>query len=284
MLMVTLLATLIGLSLGLLGGGGSILAVPVLAYGAGLPAKEAIATSLIVVGTTALFALIPHARRGCVEWRTGGIFSLTAMGGAYLGGLMSEWFSGTTLLLLFAAMMVVTALAMFRGRGELEPRMDTPMPVGLVVSEGLAVGAATGLVGAGGGFLVVPALVLLGGMEMHKAVGTSLMVIALKSLAAFAGHAGHVPIELPLALVVAAAAVVGSFVGAAFSERIPAQTLRKVFACVVLLTAGYVVWREAGPGPAVTALIIASAILGWWHWQKVRGPHGRPQPLDSPST
>mgnify|MGYP003998479243 FL=1 len=90
MLMVAFLATLIGLSLGLLGGGGSILAVPVLAYGAGLPAKEAIATSLIVVGATSLFALIPHARRGHVEWRTGAIFSAPAMVGAYLGGLAAD--------------------------------------------------------------------------------------------------------------------------------------------------------------------------------------------------
>ena len=283
-MIVALLATLIGLSLGLLGGGGSILAVPVLAYGAGLPAKEAIATSLVVVGATSLFALIPHARRGHIEWRTGAIFSATAMVGAYLGGLAADWFSGTTLLLLFAAMMVVTALAMFRGRGELEAKKSKPLPVGLVIAEGLAVGAATGLVGAGGGFLVVPALVLLGGMEMHKAVGTSLMVIALKSFAAFAGHAAHVSIDLQLALVVTLAAVAGSIGGAAFSQRVPAQTLRKIFAGFVLVMAGYVVWREAGPALAASVLIVASSILGWWYWRSVHEPHGRSQSLDSPLT
>ena len=261
MLMVALLATLIGLSLGLLGGGGSILAVPVLAYGAGLPAKEAIATSLIVVGATSLFALIPHARRGHVEWRTGAIFSATAMVGAYLGGLAADWFSGTTLLLLFAAMMVVTALAMFRGRVELKASKDKPLAVGLVIAEGLAVGAATGLVGAGGGFLVVPALVLLGGMEMHKAVGTSLMVIALKSFAAFAGHAAHVSIDVQLALVVTGAAVAGSMVGSMLSKRVPAQMLRKVFAGFVLVMAGYVVWREAGLMPAAGVLLVSAGIL-----------------------
>ena len=117
MIVVALLSLAIGLSLGLLGGGGSILAVPVLAYGAGLDAKQAIATSLIVVGTTSLIALIPHARRGNVHWRTGAIFALTAMFGGFLGAA-ADWFSGTTLLLLFAAMMVVTALAMLKGRGE----------------------------------------------------------------------------------------------------------------------------------------------------------------------
>ncbi len=267
MLIVALLASLIGLSLGLLGGGGSILAVPVLAYGADLTAKEAIATSLVVVGITSLFALISHARRGNVEWRTGAIFSATAMAGAYLGGLAAGWFSGTTLLLLFAAMMVVTSLAMFRGRGDLQPDSDMPLPVLLVVAEGLAVGAVTGLVGAGGGFLVVPALVLLGGMEMHKAVGTSLMVIALKSFAAFAGHAAHVSIDIEITLWVTVAAVAGSVVGAASAKHVSAEALRKVFAGFVLVMAGYVVGREAGPVIAGGVLTAAVGVLSWWRWR-----------------
>lgn len=267
MLILVLLASLIGLSLGLLGGGGSILAVPVLAYGAGLTAKEAIATSLIVVGVTSAFALIPHARRGNVEWRTGAVFAATAMVGAYLGGRAADWFSGTTLLLIFAGMMVVTALAMFRGRGELKADGGKPMSATLVMAEGLAVGAATGLVGAGGGFLVVPALVLLGGMDIHKAVGTSLMVIALKSFAAFAGHATHVSIDGKLALIVTTAAVLGSFFGAAFAKRVPAEMLRKVFAGFVLIMAGYVVWREAGWLPAGAVTFAATIILGVMNWR-----------------
>jgi len=267
MIIIALLASLIGLSLGLLGGGGSILAVPVLAYVADLPAKEAIATSLVVVGATSLFALIPHARRGNVEWRTGALFSATAMVGAYIGGLTAEWFSGTTLLLLFASMMVVTSLAMFRGKSQLQKGSSQPLPVLLVVFEGLAVGAATGLVGAGGGFLVVPALVLLGGMEMHKAVGTSIMVIALKSFAAFAGHAAHVSIDMKITLVVTTAAIVGSAVGAAFANHVPARLLRKVFASFVLVMAGYVIWREAGPLLAGGVLSLSLAILFLWKWR-----------------
>ncbi len=272
MLIVALLASLIGISLGLLGGGGSILAVPVLAYGAGLTAKEAIATSLVVVGVTSLFALIPHARRGNVDWRTGAIFSGTAMAGAYLGGLAADWFSGTTLLLLFAGMMVVTALAMFRGPGEMKADGAKPQPVVLVVAEGLAVGAATGLVGAGGGFLVVPALVLLGGMEMHKAVGTSLMVIALKSFAAFAGHAAHVSIDVELALIVTGAAVMGSVVGAVLAKRIPAEMLRKVFAGFVLLMAGFVVWREAGVVAAGSVSGGVCVLLMWLQLRNGKAP------------
>jgi uncharacterized protein len=267
MLIVALLATLIGLSLGLLGGGGSILAVPVLAYVGDLPAKEAIATSLVVVGATSVFALIPHARRGNVEWRTGSVFAATAMVGAYLGGLAANFFTGNTLLLLFAAMMVVTALAMFRGRSEKRERTGRPIPMLLVVAEGLGVGAATGLVGAGGGFLVVPALVLLGGMDMHKAVGTSIMVIALKSFAAFAGHAAHVSIDMKLTLVVTISAIVGSAMGALGAKHVPAQMLRQVFASFVLMMAAYVIWREAGFFPAIAVLSPTLAILTLWKWR-----------------
>lgn len=261
MLVVILLASLIGLTLGLLGGGGSILAVPVLAYAAELPAKEAIATSLIVVGATAAFSLVPHARRGNVEWRTGALFAITAMAGGYGGGYAADFFSGTTLLLLFAGMMAIAALAMFRGRGELKADTDRPIPVALVVAEGLGVGALTGLVGAGGGFLIVPALVLLGGMPMHKAVGTSLMVIALKSFAAFAGHAAHVDIDVLLAARVTGAAILGAVVGTSLAHRVPAQALKKIFAVFVLLMAGYVVAREASLGAAAAVLAFSGAAL-----------------------
>ena len=127
-------------------------------------------------------------------------------------------------------------------------------------------GAATGLVGAGGGFLVVPALVLLGGMAMHKAVGTSLMVIALKSFAAFAGHAAHVSIDVELALLVTIAAVVGSGAGGWLSSRVPAPQLRKLFAGFVLVMAGYVIWREAGPYIACGVELLVVSLLVYWRW------------------
>ena len=262
MIIVLLLSVVIGLSLGLMGGGGSILAVPVLKYVAGLEAKAAIATSLLVVGTTAGVGGWRHARQGNVAWRTGMVFAVTAMAGGYGGGLAADWFSGTVLLMLFALMMLVTSVMMLRGRGDLAPR-ESDMPVMLVVAEGLAVGALTGLVGAGGGFMVVPALVLLGGMEMHRAVGTSLIVIALKSFAAFAGYAAHVQIDLELAGGVTAAAVVGTLVGARFAAHVPAQTLRKGFAWFVLMMAAFVLSREAGTGPALALTVPAGAWMGW---------------------
>ena len=261
MILIVALSVLIGISLGLLGGGGSILAVPMLVYGADLEPKAAIATSLLVVGTTALFAMLPHAKSQNVEWRTGAIFSVTAMVGAYLGGLAASWFSGTTLLLLFAGMMLVTAVAMFRGRGELQAKDVGPLPIGLVILEGLAVGGATGLVGAGGGFLVVPALVLLGGMDMHKAVGTSLLVIALKSFAAFAGHVSHVTVDFELAGMVTIAAVFGSLAGAALAKKVPAQSLRKAFAIFVLLMAGYIVAKELSLWAGVGLTSVIAVVL-----------------------
>ena len=269
MLILTLLAIMVGLALGLLGGGGSILAVPALTYLAELPPKQAIATSLVLVGSTSLLALVPYARRGHVEWRTGALFAVAAMGGGYLGGVAARWFSGRVLLLLFAVMMLITGIAMFKGRRALAPSRPAQLPVRWVLIEGLFVGAVTGLVGAGGGFLVVPALVILGGMEMHKAVGTSLLVIALKSFAAFSGHASHVEIDIQLTLVITIAAATASLIGAALAKYIPADVLKKSFSVFVLLMAGYIVTREAG---WLMGSITWGTALGYVIWQAIVSP------------
>ncbi len=212
------LSLLIGVTLGLLGGGGSILAVPLLTYIGGFEAKAAIAASLLIVGTTAIFALIPHAKAGRVAWKTGLIFASTSMVGAYGAGSAAALFNGRVLMTLFATMMLVTSLAMARGRNEgMKPR-EGELPLMLVTGQGLIVGGLTGLVGAGGGFLIVPSLVILGGMQMHRAVATSLLVIALQTYAAFAGHATHIRIDFEVVAAVSVVAVIGSFVGGAFSS------------------------------------------------------------------
>lgn len=244
MLLAIVLSLLIGLSLGLLGGGGSILTLPILVYAVGVEPREAIATSLIVVGVTSLVAVAQHARKGNVDLRTGAIFGVAGMIGAYLGGVVAGFFPATVLLLLFAGIMVATAVAMLRGRGVSAEKAHQRLPVGRVLFDGLVVGLVTGLVGAGGGFLVVPALALLGGLPMHRAVGTSLLVIAMKSFAGFAGHATHVNIDLTLTSVVTLAAVVGSFGGAALAPRVPASSLRKYFAWFVLAMAAYLVFQQ----------------------------------------
>lgn len=251
---VLLLAILVGVALGLLGGGGSILTVPLLVYVAGLEAKEAIATSLLVVGVTSLAALVPHARAGRVRWRTGAIFGAAAMAGAYAGGRVAEFIPGTVLLIAFALMMVATAAAMIRGRsragtgdpGEVAGEGDSrDLPVKLVLLEGVVVGLVTGLVGAGGGFLVVPALVLLGGLPMSVAVGTSLLVIAMKSFAGLAGYLSSVTIDWGLALGVTGMAVLGSVVGAFLAGRVPQDRLRQGFGWFVLVMGVVVLGQSA---------------------------------------
>ncbi len=242
--LVVVLSVLVGVSLGLLGGGGSILTTPILIYGVGLEPKAAIATSLLVVGITSLAALAPHARAGNVEWRTGLVFGAAGMVGAYGGGVLAGYLPARLLLLLFAGMMLATAVAMFRGRRAPESPSAHARSTGKIVAEGLVVGAVTGLVGAGGGFLVVPALVLLGGLPMNKAVGTSLLVIALKSFAGYAGHASHETIDLGLAATVSLAAVFGSFGGSLLATRVSPESLRRGFAGFVLVMALFVVYQQ----------------------------------------
>lgn len=239
------LSLLIGASLGLLGGGGSILTTPILIYALGMETKPAIATSLIVVGVTSIAAVVQHARAGNVDWKTGLIFGAAGMAGAWAGGFAAAWFSDTVLLGMFAAMMLATAFAMFRGRKEPDPAVaHVPQALWKIIAEGVVVGVVTGLVGAGGGFLVVPALALLGGLPMQRAVGTSLLVIAMKSFAGYAGHAMHVTVDLELAALVSVAAVLGSFVGTAASRLVAPDTLRRGFAGFVLVMACFVIYQQ----------------------------------------
>ncbi len=185
------LAVAVGISLGLLGGGGSILTVPLLTYVADLDAKQAIAMSLLVVGVTSTIGAIPHARADRVRWRVAVIFGLAAMTGAYGGGRLAHFIPGTVLLIAFAAIMIMAGIAMLRGRKE-AVETDRRLPVLKVLLLGVGVGVISGLVGAGGGFLLVPALALFAGLPMPTAVGTSLVVIAAQS---YAGLAGILPLN-----------------------------------------------------------------------------------------
>lgn len=274
MLVLTLLAAvLVGLALGVLGGGGSILTVPILVYLAGQEPKQAIAMSLFVVGVTSVVGAVSHARAGRVRWRTGLVFGAAGMAGAYGGGRLAELVPGTWLLVGFAVMMIATAVAMIRGRGDGTPaRPCAELPVARVIAEGLAVGAVTGLVGAGGGFLVVPALALLGGLPMAVAVGTSLVVIAMKSFAGLAGYLATVHIDWKLAALVTVAAVAGSLIGGRLAGRIPEAVLRKGFGWFVLVMGGFVL---AGQLPAVAwvvPVLLATGAGGAWLIGRKRRP------------
>jgi uncharacterized membrane protein YfcA len=244
MVLALSLALLIGVSLGLLGGGGSILTLPILTYAVGMETKQAIAASLFVVGVTSATGAIAHARAGRIRWRTGLLFGAAGMVGAFAGGRVAAYIPGVVLMLLFAAMMVATGIAMLRGRGARTSAKATDLAIGKVLVEGVIVGVVTGLVGAGGGFLVVPALVLLGGLPMELAVGTSLVVIAMKSFAGMAGHLGHADIDWPITLAVTAAAVAGSLLGGRLAGRIPGPILRRGFGVFVLVMAAFVLSQE----------------------------------------
>lgn len=240
------LAVFVGIALGLLGGGGSILTVPLLAYVAGMDAKQAIATSLLVVGVTSAFGAYSHARNGRVQWRVGLIFGAAGMAGAYAGGVLARFIPGPVLLIGFAVMMIGTAIAMLRGRRTIQAigAGDGRLPIPKIVAEGLVVGLVTGLVGAGGGFLVVPALALLGGLPMPVAVGTSLVVIAMKSFAGLAGYLSSVQIDWAAAAAVTIAAVAGALVGSRLAALIDPDVLRKIFGWFVLAMSSVILAQE----------------------------------------
>ncbi|MDV3242841.1 MAG: sulfite exporter TauE/SafE family protein [Methylocaldum sp.] len=296
MTLVVILSLVIGLLLGLLGGGGSILTVPVLVYLVHIEPKTAIATSLVVVGVTSLAAVVNHARNGRVCWRTGLIFGIAGMVGAYGGGRLAAYVPGGVLLLLFAAIMFGTALAMLRGRRQnnveadaVKPICPADLPLLAIIFDGLMVGVLTGLVGAGGGFLVVPALNLLGGLPMHAAIGTSLLVIAMKSFAGLAGYITHVSIDLELVSIVTGVAIVGSVLGGLLSRHVSGQSLRRIFAVFVIAIACYLLYKELTPqliaetreallnrpdfflGMATMLGIVAIARL--WRWIHAHGLH-----------
>jgi len=274
------LAVLVGVSLGLLGGGGSILTVPLLAYVAGMEAKQAIATSLLVVGVTSAVSTLSHARAGRVQWRSGLMFGAAGMVGAYLGGLLSYVVAGSVLLTAFTVVMIATGIAMIKGRKTCEPTTRT-LPVAKVLLMGLGVGVVTGAVGAGGGFLVVPALALLGGLPMPVAVGTSLLVITMNSAAGLAGHLSTVPIDWTIAGAVTAAAVLGSLLGTRLIAHVDPEAVRRAFGWFVLLMAALILGQEIHPAVGLTAAgltvlaglgNLSCARLGWCPLRWLFGP------------
>ena len=267
-ILVLALSLVIGLSLGVLGGGGSILTVPILVYVAGFGPKEAIAASLFVVGVTSAVSVVSHARRGRVRWRTGLLFGAAGMAGAFVGGLLGGHIPGQILLIAFAVMMVATSIAMLRGRKKKDDGAAAPvgheLPLGRVLLDGAVVGLITGLVGAGGGFLVVPALALLGGLPMAAAVGTSLVVIAMKSFAGLAGYLTSVQLDWGVVLAVTAAAIAGTLIGSRIAGRIPEDVLRKAFGWFVLAMGTFVLTQQA-PGelrPIIIAAVVALTLAG----------------------
>ena len=248
------LAVVVGVSLGLVGGGGSILMVPLLAYVGGLEPKHAITTSLLVVGVTSAVGAITHMRAGRVRWDVAVSFGAAAMAGAYGGGLLARFIPGTVLLVAFAVIMIAAAVAMLRGRKNTTGSSAAgPLRLVRMALLGVAVGAMSGLVGAGGGFLLVPALALLAGLPMTTAVGTSLVVIAMQSFAGLAAQLASEQIDWHMAAMITAAAVVGAVIGGRLTAIVDPDALRKLFGWFVLLMASVILAQETTPAVGVAA-------------------------------
>ncbi len=248
------LAAIVGLSLGLLGGGGSILTVPIFVYVLGFAAKPAIAMSLPVVGVASLVGAISHWRAGNVNVRIALIFGGVAMVGAYAGARLSVFVSGTMQLTLLAVVMLAAAASMFRsgrstnaGTSANVKQADGPdgaMSFGLVLIVGLAVGLLTGLVGIGGGFLVVPALVVLGRLPMKQAIGTSLVVIAMNSLSGFLGYVGQVSMSWRFVALFTTVAIAGILAGTHLVRFVSQGVLKQAFAVLLVLMGAMMLYRN----------------------------------------
>ncbi len=248
MILGLVLALVVGLSMGLLGAGGSILAVPIFVYIIGFEVKSSIAMSLAVVGATSLVGAIQHWRIRNVNLRIAVMFAPAAMAGTYLGARLAVFFSGGAQLVLFGTVLLAAGLSMLReaGRTAHDSGWHMRRSVGtaaLIVLEALAVGVLTGLVGVGGGFLIVPVLVLLGGLPMKQAVGTSLLIITLKSFAGFVGYLGQVDVDWGFMAGFTGIAVCGILVGAHVAQSVSARSLKRGFA-VLILVMGVVILYE----------------------------------------
>jgi len=238
------LSLVIGLSLGLMGGGGSILTVPVLHYVFRVEPHDAIAMSLVVVGATSIVALVPYARAGRVRWRIGLAFGAASMIGAFAGGRLGAALPGVVLIAIFALVMLAAGVAMItRARGSM-PAGTGDLRLPRVLAIGLGIGLLTGILGAGGGFVIVPVLTLLGGLAMRDAIGTSLLVIAMNSLAGLAGAATHTTLDGRITAAVTGLAIAGSLVGVRYGRRLSAQHLQRAFGWFVIIVGMFILARE----------------------------------------
>lgn len=229
-----ILSAAIGVSLGLIGGGGSILTVPILVYFLGVEAHEAVGMSLAVVGATSLFGSFLHYKRGNVNFSSGFLFGVAGIAGAFLGSPLTKLVAPNILLLIFGVLMFVVAISMLWRRRQTEDSTPKERVLWKAISAGFGVGVLTGFLGVGGGFLIVPALVMFGGLAMKEAIGTSLFVIFLNCVAGLTGHASQNHFDWSLTSLVMILAVGGAGIGTILSHRIAANRLQTTFAVLVL--------------------------------------------------
>lgn len=245
----TLSGVLVGFTLGLVGGGGSILAVPLMVYLVGVRSPHlAIGTSALAVAVNALAGMWNHAREHNVNWRCGGSFALAGVVGALGGSTLGKAFDGQRLLFLFALLMLAVAFAMYRGRGQegIEGVQCNRDNLPRVVVFGFATGLLSGFFGIGGGFLIVPALVASTAMPIYRAIGTSLVAVAAFGLTTAANYASSGMLDWPLAGSFIAGGILGSILGAAAARKLSATRgqLNTVFAALIVIVAGYMLYRN----------------------------------------
>jgi uncharacterized protein len=247
MLLAALIGGAIGVSLGMLGGGGSILAVPALVYLLGQPVRDAVPTSLLVVGGSAAAGALSHLRAGKVPWRSALLFGAAGIGGSFAGAWFNHRLAEDILLIGFSVLMLAAAAAMLRNRTRKQDLdaarscenawRERPVTVILV---GLGVGVLTGLFGVGGGFILVPAWTLAMGCPVQVSVGASLLVVVMNSGGALIAHSGVGSIDMSIALPFAGAAIVGAIAGERLGERVAGARLSQWFAYMVIGVALFV--------------------------------------------
>ncbi len=237
----------IGLTLGLLGSGGSILTVPVLTYLVGQDEKVAIAGSLAIVGIISAVAVLSQLGKGRIHWRSVLWFGIPGMAGTYLGAWLGGFVPGALQLLVFSGLMALAAWRMLRPV-KTEPGTTADRSTWKIVLDGLAVGALTGFVGVGGGFLIVPALVLLGGLSMPVAVATSLVIIVMKSASGFYKYqqvleVQQLSLDWQIIGLISALGIVGSLLGTRVKDSLPQDRLQQIFAILLLGMTAYMLWQ-----------------------------------------
>jgi uncharacterized membrane protein YfcA len=224
----------IGLSLGLLGGGGSLLTVPALVYLVGQTPHAAVTTSLAIVGANSMVGALLHGAHGRLNWKVALVFGGVGMLVSYLSANISRHFSPPLLLVAFAVLMIGIGILLLVRRAKEEPAEYVTRPMWLIVASGSVVGLLTGILGVGGGFLVVPALVMLVGLPVQIAIGTSLIIIAMNSVAGLLGHIGSDSVDWTITLVFTAAGLLGTFSGMKLSRHLSSSKLQKAFSVFVI--------------------------------------------------
>ena len=258
------LAALVGISLGLIGGGGSILTVPILVYVMGITPLLATSYSLFIVGSTSMIGAINNYRKGFVQIKTALLFGITSISTVFItrkfiipaipkhiltigNFVLTE---NILTMVLFAILMLSASIAMIRNGNKIEdeqtPDITSPKKINLpmLLIYGIAIGLATGLLGAGGGFLLIPTLVLFVGLQMKEAVGTSLLIIALNSLIGFTGDLGHFVMDWVFLGKITVVAVAGIFVGTYLNKKIDSAKLKRAFGWFVLIMGIYILIKE----------------------------------------